>query len=213
MRSYWDERAQLNAAWYVDTTLDYDDPDVDRFLATGEQIASFALDGAPKAPLRSGVALEIGAGLGRVCLALSRRFSAVLGVDVSEEMLSRARDIVEAPNVAFMVTDGQSLAALRDASVDLVLTFTVLQHIPHQKIIEGYVSEIGRVLRPGGLAVLQWNDRARLPWSIRRRVLTSLAALGLRNDPYGRYAPEFLGTPVPYRRMARWMEDAGMTIP
>lgn len=210
MRSYWDERAQLNAAWYVDTTLSYDDPDLERFLETGEQIASFALDRSQ--PEGSGVALEIGAGLGRVCLALSRRFSRVIGVDVSEEMLRRARALVDADNVAFVVGDGTSLSAVRDSSVDLVLTFTVFQHIPHRDVVEGYVAEAARVLRPGGLAVMQWNNRRSLPWAIRRRALTLLERLRLKSDPYGRHVPQFLGTPISTRRMKDFVERAGMKV-
>src|SRR5882762_2278633 len=63
MRDYWDERACTNAAWYVDTSIDFAEPDMDRFFATGETIVGEALDGAPASPPAYGVAVEIGAGL------------------------------------------------------------------------------------------------------------------------------------------------------
>ncbi|MFA5785654.1 MAG: hypothetical protein WDA71_01490 [Actinomycetota bacterium] len=82
MRAYWDERARVNAVWYVDTSLDFDHPDLERFFETGRRIVSEALDHAPIAPPGSSLAVEIGSGLGRVCLALTERFSRVIGVDV-----------------------------------------------------------------------------------------------------------------------------------
>ncbi len=91
MRDYWNEHARQNAAWYVDTSVDYENPDRDRFFETGRVIVSEALDHAP-VPLRAerGLAVEIGSGLGRICLALADRFDRVVGLDISREMLDRA---------------------------------------------------------------------------------------------------------------------------
>ena len=88
MRRYWDERARRNAVWYVDTSTDYHAPDMGRFFATGQAIADEALSG-PVAPAGRALAVEIGCGLGRVCQALAARFDAVVGIDLSPEMLSR----------------------------------------------------------------------------------------------------------------------------
>src|ERR1051325_4529948 len=86
MRTDWDDRARCNAAWYVDTSLRFDHPDMVKFFETGEAIVGDALDRAPMDPPAGGTAVEIGAGLGRVCLALSHRFDEVMGVDISQEM-------------------------------------------------------------------------------------------------------------------------------
>src|SRR5438093_9964969 len=90
MRTYWDEAARTNAAWYVDTSLEYDHPDMERFFSTGRRIVSEALDGSPVAPPGYSTAVEIGSGLGRVCLALADRFERAIGVDISPEMVQRA---------------------------------------------------------------------------------------------------------------------------
>src|SRR4051812_42934316 len=94
MRDYWERAAQRNAMWYVDTSLDFDHPDMERFLATGEQVVSDALDDAPVQPERFEHAVEIGSGLGRICRALAVRFGRVTGVDISTEMVRRARELV-----------------------------------------------------------------------------------------------------------------------
>src|SRR3954465_1282285 len=90
MRRYWDERAKENAAWYVDTSLHYDDPDLDQFFATGRKIVDQALTHAPDDWTPAGLAVEIGSGLGRIALALADRFDKVIGVDISPEMIQQA---------------------------------------------------------------------------------------------------------------------------
>src|SRR3954465_15768526 len=87
MREYWEERAKLNPAFYVDTSLDYDNPDMEQFLETGRRVVRIALDDPPAvAPAQLRSAVEIGCGMGRICLALRERFDAVVGYDISAEM-------------------------------------------------------------------------------------------------------------------------------
>lgn len=212
MRSYWDERAQLNAAWFVDTTLDYEQPDMERFFKVGEEIAAYALDRSPRPPERYQTALEIGSGLGRVSRALTKTFKSVVGIDVSAEMLRRGRGLVPDPQVLFVQGDGSGLSAVRDESVDFVLTFTVFQHIPRVRVIEEYIREMGRVLRPGGVCAFQWNNEAgSIRWTIRRRAL-SLLPLGWRGGRHGTHAPQFLGSRVSTRRIRAATEAAGLRI-
>jgi SAM-dependent methyltransferase len=213
MRRYWNERAVENAAWYVDTTLSFDEPDMERFLSEGARIVRDALDGAPVAPARNEVALEIGCGLGRVAKSLAERFDRVIGVDISPEMLERARQLVDEPRVELLLGDGASLAGVEDASVDLVLSFTVLQHIPDPKVIEAYLREAGRVLRPGGVLVFQWNNEpGHRRWVVKRWWLTALQRSGLRPEHRRRHAPQFLGSRVPLGRIERALADGGLTL-
>ena len=213
MRSYWDDGARRNAVWYVDTSLDYDKPDLDRFFETGKTIVSEALDDAPVKPSGNGLAVEIGCGLGRICQALSARFDRVIGVDISPEMLKRAAEYVQGPKVEFVLGDGVSLSALETASADLVLSFTVFQHIPSVSVICDYLTEAGRVLKPGGVFVFQWNNEpGALQWRVRRAVLSSLQRTGLRRERYGRNAPEFLGSRVPLSQVEPALNKGGLQL-
>jgi SAM-dependent methyltransferase len=212
MRRFWDDRARENAAWYVDTSCSYDDPDMDRFWETGRTIVAEALTDAPLRPVGSGLAVEIGPGLGRVCLALADHFDRVVGIDVSSEMIARARTLVDDSRVSFEVGNGRDLRPLADSCADLVVTFTVFQHLPDESIIEGYIQDAARVLRPGGVLAAQWNN---LPhpnlwklqgmwWRMRRR----LGSRRLRDE---RTAPQFLGCRVPVARIREMCERAGLT--
>jgi SAM-dependent methyltransferase len=215
MRAWWESAAQRNAAWYVDTSLSYDDPDMERFWATGELTVSEALDGAPAQPPGTGLAVEIGSGLGRICRALSRRgFREVVGVDISPTMVRRAGELVAEPGVRFLLGDGRGLGQVESSTADLVLSFTVFQHMPDERLVAGYLREAARVLRPGGLLVAQWNgtDGARR-WALRRAVLSSLPGRRRRSaDPYGREVAEFLGSRVPVPRMRRLLDEAGLEL-
>src|SRR4051812_49164814 len=185
MRDYWEQRAKLNPAFYVDTSLDYDNPDMEQFLATGRRVVTIALDDPPAvAPAHLGSAVEIGCGMGRICLALRERFDTVVGYDISAEMLRRARELVPDDNVDFRLTEGASLPGQPDGSVDLVLTFTVFQHIPLVDVIRSYVKEAGRVLAPGGVFVLQWNGTSGAArWRLHRAMMAALQRFG-RGDRY-----------------------------
>jgi SAM-dependent methyltransferase len=214
MRGYWDERARQNAAWYVDTSLSFDHPDMEKFFANGKVIVEEALDKPPAiAPAQHEHALEIGCGLGRICLALADRFDRVTGVDISSEMIDRAREAVTDERVTFMVGEGDNLAGVPGASVDLVLSFTVFQHIPKISVIESYIRDVGRVLRPGGVFVFQWsNEGGSRAWSIRRALLATLQRTGVRKERHERNAAEFLGSRVPLRTIEAAARDGGMRI-
>lgn len=211
MRSYWDERARVNAPWYVDTSLDFTAPDMVAFFDTGRRIVAEALDEAGLAS--TGTAVEIGSGLGRVCLALADRFDRVIGVDVSPEMVRRAGALVPADNVEFVLGDGSSLEGIPDQSADLVLSFTVFQHIPDVAVIEDYIVDAGRILRPGGVLVFQWNNEdGSLLWRIRRVALGALQRSGIKREPHMRHDPAFLGSRVPLPKIEAALLRAGLEL-
>lgn len=96
--------------------------------------------------------LDYGCGQGRLCGELAARgFSRLLGVDSSAEMirLARARN----PGLDFAAINGTH-APCADASIDAVLLFAVLTCIPAPDAQRALITELRRVLRPGGVLVL-----------------------------------------------------------
>jgi SAM-dependent methyltransferase len=210
MRTYWDDAASRNAMFYVDTSLDYDHPDVEQFRAGGRRIAAIALDGCPVDLPGRALAVEIGSGLGRVCEALAGSFDAVVGVDISAEMVRQARELVSDPAVDFRHGDGLTLPGVGDNSVDMVVTFTVFQHAPTRAVIRANLAEVARVLKPGGVLAMQWNATpGATRWRLHRLRMRVLAKLG-RADRHGRDAAQFLGSRVPMAAMDRMLGDVGL---
>jgi SAM-dependent methyltransferase len=104
-------------------------------------------------PIGEGASVaDIGCGAGMDLLLAAHSASPrgrVVGIDMTESMVSRARDGARAAglaNVEVRIGDAMSLP-LEDASVDVVLSNGVLNLTPDKTIAYG---EVFRVLRPGG---------------------------------------------------------------
>jgi SAM-dependent methyltransferase len=159
MRRDWDERARQNARYYVATgKADWTD---EEFFRSGEshvreQILNDMINicqGRNPAEMR---VLEIGCGAGRVTRALAQVFGRVDGVDVSGEMVKRAREALqEFPNARAHQNNGADLAMFGDSEFDFAFSSIVFQHIPSKAVIENYVREVRRVLKPGALFKFQ----------------------------------------------------------
>src|SRR5690606_15392790 len=92
MRNEWNERAKEDAHYYV--AFGRREQDDEGFFATAaEVLSSFDQElkrGTPAAP-DSRRFLEIGCGPGRLLRPMSERCAEIHGVDVSDEMIARAR--------------------------------------------------------------------------------------------------------------------------
>jgi len=211
MARFWDRRAQEDAFYFVDNTRGYRGGDPDSFWAQGERQldAILAAVGASVAP--QDIVVDIGCGVGRLTRVLAGRARHVHGLDVSAEMIARARELNgHLDNVSWHVGDGTSLRPLEDASADAVVSHVVFQHIPDPRITLGYVAEMGRVLRPGGWAAFQvsndpgvHNGRHRPPG--RMQVLLGRAPRGQRD-------PRWLGSAVDLGDLRATAAAAGATV-
>jgi len=100
--------------------------------------------------------LEIGCGAGRITRALAAVFGQVYAVDISGEMVRQAKEALSAhPNAKVVQNNGRDLAVLGDIEVDFAFSMIVFQHIPSREVVENYVREVHRLLRPGGLFKFQ----------------------------------------------------------
>lgn len=159
MRRDWDERAVKDAERHVYThDLSTDESD---FEASGrvnyEQLVRPFLPVllCGRSP-KSCRVVEIGCGVGRMTRYLAEQFLEVHGVDISAEMIQRAR-LRDYPNVFLHVGSGTDLACLPDKYFDLAFSYLVFQHIPSRAVIGNYVREAARVLKPGGAFHFQLN--------------------------------------------------------
>lgn len=156
----WEEIANQDPMWAILSYPEgkYGGWDDARFFRTGaERVDEFLTHGSAfNRPLGWEAALDFGCGVGRLTRALAARFDHVTGVDISETMVRTARELNPGvSNSAFRCNTGTDLTMFSDASFDLVASDIVLQHLPNREVVEGYLVEFLRVLRPGGLLVFQ----------------------------------------------------------
>ena len=103
--------------------------------------------------------LNIGCGIGRVEKYLAPRVAEMHAVDISGEMIRRARVRLSGlPNVFVReVSPIEFLAAYPDDRFDLVFSLLVLQHLEKEDAFL-YLEDARRVLRPGGVLFVQFPN-------------------------------------------------------
>jgi ubiquinone/menaquinone biosynthesis C-methylase UbiE len=159
MEADWDKRARENARFYV--VSDRQDWTDEEFFRSGRQTVEEEIltdmgnicQGRDPNQMK---VLEIGCGAGRVTRALADVFGEVHAVDVSRRMVKLARRALAAKrNVHLYKNNGMDLSVVPDIQFDFAFSTIVFQHIPNMEIIESYVSEVHRLLRPGALFKFQ----------------------------------------------------------
>lgn len=120
--------------------------------------------------------LDFGCGNGAQTLHFADHFDRVTGVDIQDEYLADFRREITARGLADRfdaVATGGGAVPLEDGSVDVLTSFTVLEHVPDEREA---LAEFRRLLKPGGRLVLtvpnKWwifethgADLPLLPWN------------------------------------------------
>ncbi len=161
LRSDWDALAKRDALWAIltDGTKADGEWEVAEFLETGEiEMATVMgyLGGVGCLPDTAGAALDFGCGVGRLTQAMARRFAASVGVDISEEMIRKAKTLNQYGHCDYLTSVTERLL-FADESFAFVYSNIVLQHLP-RRLAVGYLREFVRVLEPGGVLVFGVQD-------------------------------------------------------
>jgi ubiquinone/menaquinone biosynthesis C-methylase UbiE len=160
MRAEWNERAREDAHYFV--AFGRRDQDDEEFFATAADVVrelELELKRLPaNTPVAARRALEIGCGLGRLMRPMSGHFGEIHGVDVSDEMIRKAKEKLRGIAHAHAHhASGSDLAQFPDEHFDFVYSYAVFQHIPSREVVFSYLRETVRVLKPGGVARLHIN--------------------------------------------------------
>jgi SAM-dependent methyltransferase len=169
--------AKMNGGWTPDDFFAHGRAEIDAAMRRLDELGLAVCDRA----------LDFGCGVGRVTQALADWFDRADGVDVSAEMIDRARDYDG--RIAFHHNPAPDLALFGSATFDLVYSMVVLQHMP-QDLQHGYVKEFFRVLEPGGVAMFhvpEGPDTGHPGWAL---------------SMYG----------TPRATVEEWIEEAGGTL-
>lgn len=101
--------------------------------------------------------LDIGSGPGFLCEHVADLVGAngrVVGVDISQDLVERSERRNTRPWLSFRTGDATALDE-PNATYDVVLCTQVLEYIPD---VDAVLSEVARVLKPGGVAVFVATD-------------------------------------------------------
>jgi ubiquinone/menaquinone biosynthesis C-methylase UbiE len=176
MKKTWDARGRANALFFVDTKkATWDMHEFFRrgmeqtHLLTEEFFRAKSFDPSGKKML------DIGCGVGRMDGAFAEMFGEVWGIDISEEMLNKAKKAVNQDNIRFLKVNGLDLKCFQCNFFDFVFSYLTFQHFPKIKNVWAHFAEIYRVLKPGGLfkvhlakplGFLSEFDLMPVPWEV-----------------------------------------------
>jgi ubiquinone/menaquinone biosynthesis C-methylase UbiE len=158
------------------------------FVASGDHEVAMYLDAFGLHGEDSGrqVLVEVGAGIGRMTCAFTKRFGTVYACDLDSGFLERCREAVARFGRVdrlrtVHVPDGRSLD-VADGIADVTFSYITLQHCSRRDAL-ALVDESLRVLREGGTVALNfrqrvWADVALLPLGKLMRALFAVPRLG-----------------------------------
>jgi 2-polyprenyl-3-methyl-5-hydroxy-6-metoxy-1,4-benzoquinol methylase len=106
---------------------------------------------------RSGRVLDVGCGEGLLAAELAQAGISVVGIDVAEEPLRRAR--ARDPSLDLRIVPAEDTWPLPDASFDVVWAGETIEHVADTA---GWLREVRRVLRPAGSLLLSTPAHGRL---------------------------------------------------
>jgi SAM-dependent methyltransferase len=132
--------------------------------------------------------LEIAPGHGRFTTFIVPAAKSTTLVDLSQTCLDACHELFgDDESVTYVLTDGTTLPGVPDASIDFVWSFDSFVHM-EIPVIDAYLGEIARVLRPGGGFVL--HHAAKRDWALKlapaAHKLGSVGRVGLRMAGQGR---------------------------
>ncbi len=158
--------------------------------------------------------LEIAPGHGRFSQFIVPSASSTTLVDLSQTCLDACQQLfAESTNVTYVLTDGTTLPGVPDASMDFVWSFDSFVHM-ELPVIDAYLGEIARVLRPGGEFTL--HHAGKRDWALKlapaAHKLGRVGRVGLRVAGQGRLHDSGRRADVSRERVAASVEGHGMTV-
>lgn len=132
-----------NRSERMDPTVEIFDPGradfhLDRYRFAAERVAGFDV-----ADIASGT------GYGAEVLKEKGRAASVVGVDICPQAIAYASDKHSPEGVSFVCADGEA-TGLPDQSMDAVVSFETIEHVPDDRKL---LQEFSRILKPSGVLI------------------------------------------------------------
>ena len=157
MKKEWNERTKMNPLFVIatdhsETEEDFWNSGIDEcndILGINTERYQKIIENKDTSSMN---VLEIGCGIGRILIPMRKIFGNVTGIDISSEMVQLGQKYVsDIPNCSIVENNGTDLAEFSDNSFDFCYSFIVFQHIPEKQIVENYIKEVSRILKPSCL--------------------------------------------------------------
>ncbi len=114
----------------------------------------FVLDEILRLDTHSYACLDIGCSSGIVSTAMAPRFTSMVGLDIDKLALSDIEPAHDQKSV-FLLGDAMQMP-LQEETFDMIFCLQVYEHVPDDKRM---MSEIYRVLKPGGFVIFSGPNR------------------------------------------------------
>ncbi len=157
----WEAFARENAEYYVLTGIGRSagPAAIEQFFESGREAAAAVMrDVADLLPGHE-LAVEFGCGVGRLLIPMARYFDRLVGVDIAPTMIEKLNANCRrfgVQNVTGVLADEPWE---RSCGADLIYSWLVFQHIEDIGIIKDSVHRLTAALKPGGVALLQFDTR------------------------------------------------------
>ena len=216
LRKDWEVLAADDPYWAV---LSHPDKrgnvwDADAFFETGRREIRAMLDQLAKldVDVRLERALDFGCGPGRLVQALGDHFHSVDGVDITEGMVTRARELNRhGDRCRYHQNARPDLSLFPNETFDLVHSTITLQHIATPLAL-GYISEFIRVVKPGGVVVFDVPSTSANPLRHALRRITPRVLLRARFRRKYRVESYMDMSPIPRDRVIAHLSSLGVEM-
>ncbi len=158
--------------------------------------------------VRGRAVLELGCGTGKNTELLAATCREVTAIDVSGGMLAIARERITPAHVQFVEQDICTTWPVPDASIDLVVSNLVLEHVQDLRPV---YAEAARVLRKGGKLYLSELHPMRQLRGTQARFTDSTSGETVQVPAFHHSVSEFVNTALAsgftLRALGEWLED------
>ena len=144
--------------------------------------------------------LDVGCGAGLVANQMAKAGYQVTGVDLSSESLQVACEFDETSAVKYLRADALDLP-FGEQSFDVVLCLDFLEHIENP---QAALSEIDRVLKPGGWFFYHTFQKNWLSYLFAVKALDWL----FKDGPQNVHSYQLF---IPHKKLKSWLEELGLT--
>lgn len=179
IKQFWNENpVGSNFVEYQKTRSFYEDYDEFRY-----RTEAHILEELDKLDLKNKKTLEIGLGQGADSMQLIDRGAVYYGIDLTEESVRRVKERFKLFNKKYEEVNvaNAEMIPYPDNFFDIVYTHGVIHHSPS---IDKITSEIHRVLKPGGQAVIMLYHKNSFNYQISIRVIRRIGLLLLLAFPF-----------------------------